>query len=194
MINKSYFVQKLKINNEFRKYSRLDFLKIFIKEKNVLHVGCADYPITDTSSNLHLNLYKFCKKLDGVDLKINDENKKILSVPNGQLFSNWDKLENCYDVILIPEVVEHIGNLQNFLEFLDGYNGTLIFTAPDAYLLMKNFLEISENDFNFQEVVHPDHNYWFTPYTLKNVINKYSKNRQVDELFWIKGSIAAICR
>jgi hypothetical protein len=43
------------------------------------------------------------------------------------------------------------------------------------------------------ETVHPDHNCWYTPYTLKNVINKYSKTRQVTSMHWVFGSIVAVC-
>lgn len=193
MTNKDYFIQKLKVETCHLKSSRVDFLKEFVKDKNVLHVGFADYPITDISQNLHLLLAPLCSRIDGIDLNLTEEIKKILTVDNGNLFSSWDNIKDQYDVIIVPEVIEHVNNLEDFFKLLDQYKGTLIITAPDAYTLSKNFRAISENEYNFQEIVHPDHNCWFSPYTLQNVINKYSKNRKVVNLFWIRGSIAAVC-
>jgi hypothetical protein len=43
------------------------------------------------------------------------------------------------------------------------------------------------------EVVHPDHNCWYTPFTLSNVIKKYT-NWQLDGMFFFNGmSLLAAC-
>jgi hypothetical protein len=194
MIDNKFFVQKVQVNTGYKKLDRFDFLLNFVKNKSVLHVGFVDYPITDVSTNLHLKLAKECNIIDGIDPNLNDDISKLLSVSNGVLYSSWEEISNKnYDVILVPEVIEHVDNLKSFFELLDTINGTLIITAPDAYLFRNSFQEINDPNFNFQEFVHPDHNCWFSPYTLKNVINKYS-NKKVKDLYWIKGSIVAICK
>ncbi len=185
-----YFTQKISVDTTSRETTRPEFIKQSVKDLKVLHVGFVDYPITNTKKNLHLNIAPLCKRLDGIDPNSTEEIKSILSVPNGQIYNSWSDIPNDYDLILVPEVIEHVDNVALFLQQLDLYKGRLIITAPCAYILNKNF---KEEDGLFIETVHPDHNCWYTPYTLKNVINKYSKNRQVTSLHWTNASIIAIC-
>lgn len=185
-----YFTQSVKIDESSINVSRHDFIKQIVEDKKVLHIGFADYPITKPKKNLHLYIASVCQRLDGIDPNLDEINKKILTVVNGTIFQNWDNVPNDYDIILVPEVIEHVDNVASFLQHLDNYQGTLIITAPCAYLLKNNFRK--END-DFIEIVHPDHNCWYSPYTLKNVINKYSKSRQVRSLHWTSTSIVAVC-
>lgn len=187
--HKSFFVQKEIVDKTFIKSSRETFLEPYVTGKKVLHIGFVDWPITDINSNLHISLSPLCHRLDGFD--INFEHAEELRVPNGDLYNVWDHLPNDYDVIIIPEVIEHVGNVEEFLKSVSLKNGILIITAPDAYLL-KN--EWEETDDRFLEAVHPDHNCYYTPFTLKNTIEKYT-DRKVSSLHWInKRSIAAICK
>jgi hypothetical protein len=153
-------------------------------------VGFVDYPITKPKKNLHLRIAAECSRIDGIDPNASEEIKLILSVPNGNIYDSWNDVPNDYDVIIVPEVIEHVDNIALFLQQLDKVKGKLIITAPCAYKLSKNFRE--ENGL-YIETVHPDHNCWYTPYTLKNVINKYSLTRQVTSMHWVVGSIVAIC-
>lgn len=171
--------------------SRKRFLINYIKNKKVLHVGFVDYPITDIKKNLHLALSSECQRLDGIDPNITPEIEKLLSVPNGNIVKKWDDVKDDYDIIIVPEVLEHVGNAEDFLTLLDQYNSTLIITVPDIYQL-KDTSFFKDNGL-FIECVHPDHNCWYSPYTFKNIIKKYIKNKKTQELFFIEGSIAAVC-
>lgn len=187
--HKSFFVQKENVDKTFIKSSRVTFLEPYVKGKKVLHIGFVDWPITDINSNLHVSLSPLCSRLDGFD--INFEHAEELRVPNGELYNVWDQLPNDYDVIIIPEVIEHVGNVEEFLKSVNLKKGMLIITAPDAYLLKHEWEETSDG---FLEAVHPDHNCYYTPFTLKNTIEKYT-DRKVSSLHWInKRSIAAICK
>lgn len=186
----SYFTQTIEVDNSFKNKTRHDFIKQSVHGKKVLHVGFVDYPITNLKKNLHLYISDACLRLDGIDPNIDEETKNILSVKNGNIYTDWSSLPNDYDIILVPEVIEHVDNVALFLEQLDKFQGKMIVTAPCAYILSNNFRE--ENGL-YIETVHPDHNCWYTPYTLKNVINKYSKTRQVKTLHWTSASIVAIC-
>lgn len=186
-----YFTQILKVDGSNKDKSRHDFIKELVKNKKVLHIGFVDYPITKPKKSLHLYIANECIRLDGIDPNINEETKKILNVPNGNIYTDWSQLPNDYDIILVPEVIEHVDNVAIFLQQLDRLNGMMVVTAPCAYTLKNNFRE--ENEF-FTETVHPDHNCWYSPYTLKNVIDKYSKRRQVESLHWTLTSIIAICK
>ena len=185
-----YFTQTVNVDVSSKGISRLDFLKTLVTDCKVLHVGFVDYPITKPRKNLHLNIAPACSRIDGIDPNVTDEIKSILSVPNGNIYDSWNDVPNDYDVIIVPEVIEHVDNVALFLQQLDQVKGKLIITAPCAYILSNNFRE--ENGV-YIETVHPDHNCWYTPYTLKNVINKYSKTRQVTSMHWVFGSIVAVC-
>jgi len=185
-----YFTQTMVVDSSLQDVSRLDFLTPLVADLKVLHVGFVDYPITKSKKNLHLRIAPACKRIDGIDPNATDEIKSVLSVPNGNIYDSWNDVPNDYDVIIVPEVIEHVDNVALFLQQLDQVKGKLIITAPCAYKLSGNFREETEL---YIETVHPDHNCWYTPYTLKNVINKYSKTRQVTSMHWAVGSIVAVC-
>jgi hypothetical protein len=185
-----YFTQTVVVDSSSQDVSRLDFLTPLVRDLKVLHVGFVDYPITKPKKNLHLRIAPACKRIDGIDPNATDEIKSVLSVPNGDIYDSWNNVPNDYDVIIVPEVIEHVDNVALFLQQLDQVKGKLIITAPCSYKLSGNFRE--ENGL-YIETVHPDHNCWYSPYTLKNVINKYSKTRQVTSMHWAVGSIVAVC-
>lgn len=178
----------LDVDKTFKNGNRIDFFKPFIENKKVLHVGYSDWPKIKLHKSLHLQIAPLCERLDGLDYHA----AEVLRVPNGELYSSWDQISDVYDTILIPEVIEHVGNVQSFLQQVDQFQGVVIITAPDAYLLHQtNFKEL--DDGKFYELVHADHNCWYSPFTLSNTINKYSR-RRVKSLHWLMNqSIAAVC-
>jgi hypothetical protein len=187
--HKSFYVQRLDVDKTFLNSKRIEFFKKFIENKKVLHVGFVDWPVTNLKNNLHLAISSLCLRLDGIDPNYNKDLN--LDVTNGTIYVSWNDVPDDYDVILVPEVIEHVGNIESFLKLISSRNGTLIITAPDAVLLQHHF---QSTDREFLEAVHPDHNYWFTPYTLKNAIDKYSEKKVVS-LHWIQNqSIAAVCK
>ena len=189
----NYFAQKIKIDSTFKTQHRFDLIKQYVENKKVLHVGCVDYPITDINNNLHIKLKPLCKRLDGVDTNFNDETRRILGAENGKLFDSLSEIDTDYDVVLVPEVIEHVGDVETFLGSLDKIDcKIMIITAPDIFAFKKDQLKAVENDM-WVEIVHPDHNCWYSPYTLKNVLSKYLKSFKVMSLHWTSGSIGAIC-
>ena len=190
MSNFRLYVDKTYLNSD-----RLDFFRPYLKDKKVLHVGCNDWPKTRPEKNLHLHIWQECKQLDGIDPNL--EGAELIQVPNGTIYHDWANVKDEYDVILVPEVIEHIGNVQSFLEHLNTYKGTMIITAPDAYVMQWAFKPVDEVrkgvPINWHEHNHIDHNYWFSPWTLYNTIQKYSR-KKVKTLHWIANhSIAAVC-
>jgi hypothetical protein len=185
--HKDFFVQKILIDKTFKNQSRLNLFLPLVKNKKVLHMGFVDWPITSPKNSLHLWLSEHCNKVDGYD--VNKEGAENLRVPNGELYFDWNLIKDEYDIILIPEVLEHVDNVKSFFERLDQLSGKLVISAPDAYLLQNHFEETD----NFIEVVHPDHNCYYSPFTLKNTIEKYSR-RRVSSLHWVQNhSIVAVC-
>lgn len=185
-----YFVQVVDVNASFKQKHRLEFLAPLCLGKKILHVGFVDWPITDPKHSLHLQLSRIVPKIDGFD--VNQEGAEMLHVPNGKQYFKWDDIpDEQYDIILCTEVIEHVDNVKDFLQKMDRFGGDLVITAPCAYSC-RSFFEQKEDA--FYEVVHPDHNVWYSPYTLKNTIEKYS-SRKVTGLYFINHiSIAAIAR
>lgn len=167
----SYWVQKVAT---YKIQNRNAYFEFFCLDKKVLHFGCTDWPIFNPENNLHIKLSKSAKILHGFDIdKEGIENLK--KYVNQDYFSDFSEISNIeYDVCLVPETIEHVDNVKIFLEGLSTINTKLfLITAPNCFAsehMIRNINGIDE----FVEIVHPDHNCWYSPYTLKNQIEKYS--------------------
>jgi hypothetical protein len=175
-----FFLQKI----ENLKYieNRKNLFSELCKNKSVLHIGCTDYPFRLNENNLHLYLNTLnLNKLDGMDTDITGI-EELKNVIPGKYFTDLKDIYDYYDLVLVPETIEHVPNIQKFIEDLCRINFKyLLITAPCFFNEMKN------NEFGFvgsdyYEIVHPDHKAWFTPYTLKNCITQYS-NLQIKECY-----------
>jgi hypothetical protein len=184
-----YFVQRVKVDSQFAAIPKAQFFSQFLAGKRVLHIGYADWPITDLNANLHIMLDPVCERLDGVDP--NDEAAEaIRPYVRGELYRSIDEVTGSYDVVLIPEVIEHVGDLEAFFREIDRVEfKTAVITAPDAYSCMRRHFELvdSGGEETFIEVVHPDHNCWFTPYTLRNLVSKYTPWAVMDTVWFFNG-------
>jgi len=97
----SFFVQRLQVGRELLGRSRIDVFKSLCANRRVLHVGCADWPITDPKTSLHLALEPFCELLDGFDVQV-DALNALAPYVKGQLFSRFEDVCKSYDLILSP--------------------------------------------------------------------------------------------
>jgi 2-polyprenyl-3-methyl-5-hydroxy-6-metoxy-1,4-benzoquinol methylase len=107
--------------------------------QRVIHMGCADHiELIDrkrkAGNYLHDALTANCSVVVGVDVNeaALDEMKR-----NGieGLFTvdQFDK-KRAFDVMVVSDVIEHVGNVANFLADLKKYNcKKYIFTTPNAY-------------------------------------------------------------
>ncbi len=181
-----YFTQFVPVSDELVGIPRTTVFRSLLEGKRVLHVGYADWPITDPTSNLHVSLDPVCAQLDGIDP--NDAAAEILApLVRGRFFRDWDQVTDSYDVVLIPEVLEHVGDIAGFLADVDRVRfSTAIITVPDAFQCMTRHFDYDRENKVVVEVVHPDHNAWFTPYTFSNVIRKYT-DWQVEGLWFFNG-------
>lgn len=168
-----FFVQKQYVGDDLKGRSRVEVFRQICEGKRVLHVGCVDWPITDLQRSLHLQLDSCCT-LDGFD--IHPEAFEIMQPHvRGRLFSDWSQVQGPYDLVLVPEVLEHVPDVQGFLRQLDAVGASqYVITVPDAYSCFAGHFDYSKGVQTFVEVVHPDHNCWYTPYTLANVLRKYT--------------------
>lgn len=166
-----YWVQKVETSSI---QNRITYFESLCLGKKVLHFGCTDWPIFDPNDNLHIKLSKSAKLLHGFDIdKEGIVNlKKYVDQDYFSDFSQIPKIK--YDVCLVPETIEHVDNVKFFLEGLSTINASIfIITAPNCFS-KEHLARNSYGNNHFIEVVHPDHNCWYSPYTLKNQIEKYS--------------------
>ena len=169
-----YFVQRVPISSEIAELNRYDVLRTMCQGKRVLHVGCADWPITDPRTSLHLMLETVCAKLDGVDPHV-EALEQLAPFTKGRLYSSLTEIRDSYDVVLVPEVMEHVANVAEFLDQLYAIDaGMFLISVPDAFQCRSRHFDYVAGSQTFVEVVHPDHNVWYTPYTFANTIKKYS--------------------
>ncbi|WP_418637846.1 hypothetical protein [Winogradskyella sp.] len=172
---------------------RFKFFKDLCKDKSVLHLGCTDWPIFDPSYNLHIKLAKVTSLLHGFDI----DKEGIANLKNyvdQPYYSDFKELNNQqYDICLVPETIEHVDDVRTFLEGLSTVNaGEFYITAPNCFAKVHMERNFYSKD-KIIEVVHPDHNCWYSPYTLKNQIQKYS-NLKVTEVFLLNDDSMVCCK
>lgn len=171
-----FFTQKVTIKIVS---DRLEVILPRCKGNKVLHVGCTDNPIFDTSTNLHIQLSKVCRELDGLDVDA-EGLEKLRQHVYGRYFTDARQVTDEYDVLLVPETIEHVDNVRDFLESLSKIRFKYcMITAPNAFLPNDNGNHLEEPG-QYVEYVHPDHNSWFSPYTLKNCITKFTDWKVVE--------------
>lgn len=181
-----YFVQRVQVGRELVGRSRLDVFAPMCAGRRVLHMGCADWPITDPKNSLHLALEPHCAKLDGFDIQA-EALAGLAPHVKGRLYSRLEDVTDEYDLILVPEVMEHVPDVEGFLRQLHALKAPhIVITVPDAYQCHQRHFEYVAGSETFVEVVHPDHNCWYTPYTLSNVIAKYTP-WQIDGIWFFNG-------
>lgn len=161
--------------------SRFDVLTRLVAGRQVIHVGCVDHGVAGIRKKmergrwLHEALHGVADRCFGVDLDaegiryMRDDLGYTDAAALDVLADPCELLmEQQWDYLLLPEVLEHIGNPVDFLSGLRnrfrGRVGEMVVTVPNAFS-RRNGREARRN----VERINSDHRYWFTPYTLARV-------------------------
>lgn len=105
----------------------------------------------------------------GVDT--NAEGVALLHAPDSRAYapddaplcSVVDGKEQAYDICLLADVIEHVGNLIQIHAGMKRYRfNRLIVVTPNAFRW--------RNSLPGGEAINTDHRFWFTPYTLCKVL------------------------
>jgi hypothetical protein len=161
--------------------SRTEVLTQLVAGKQVIHVGCVDHGPAGIQRKiargrwLHQALHHAAARCFGVD--IDAEGIRYMRDTLGYSDVAAVNLleEECpplmaqrWDYLLLPEVVEHIGDPVRFLSALRrGFGnriGELVVTVPNAFNRL--MLPMARRN---EEHINSDHRFWFTPYTLAKV-------------------------
>lgn len=142
--------------------------------RDVLHVGCADWPIFNPVTNLHLKLATITRSLAGLDTNV-PALDVLRQHYDGTYYTSVSGIRERFDVLLVPEVIEHVTNVGLFLAELDTLDfGVALITGPNALAVRPPNpwwqATYYRNRTSLVEFVHPDHKCYFSPYTIRNAI------------------------
>lgn len=162
--------------------SRFDLLTSLCAGKKVIHIGCVDHDIEAIDRKLkkgtwlHKRLSDVAARCYGIDIQergiayIHDQlGYSDVEAINILTHDSKKLLEDQWDYLLLPEVLEHIGNP---VDFLSGLRNKLqrrvskiIITVPHA-MYRENCKRTSQG----VERINSDHRFWFTAYTLSKLM------------------------
>ncbi len=169
-----------------RKEGTIQMLKS-MNVKNIIHIGCCGHLCNikkqmESHSHFHSMLIRSFDKVIGFDINkeavdyllsfhITDvyamdfvQEHETVSEIIGRVFGTEPY------AILLPEVLEHIGNPVSFLSETVQYYGDpsnrLVISVPNAY----GFGRVCDALFHNKEFINMDHKYMFTPATLLKVM------------------------
>lgn len=176
---------------EFELVQRLDVVKSAAAGKNVLHLGCTNYPYTqqaiDADMLLHDELAEVASELYGFDADI--EGIELLAAHGADNLFQADlealetvELNRTFDVIIAGEMIEHLNNPGLFLKGIQRFmndNSVLLITTINAYCAFRFAIYGLRGKGGRNEPVHPDHVAYYSYKTLSLLIDRsgLSQNR-----------------
>lgn len=159
---------------------REKFILNFCNKKNVLHLGCADWPFTESRLKdgtwLHSKLTMVADTCLGVDLDRDTvvalrEKHGIGNIIEGNAEKLGDLDIGKFDIVVAGEIIEHLNNPGLFLESAKTVlkpGGKLLITTTNAYCF-RRFIRIPFG----KESIHPDHAYYFSHPTLETLAKRF---------------------
>jgi hypothetical protein len=169
------------IQTEAQLFNRVDFIIDFCRGKRVLHIGFTDHPFTRerivSADLLHLHLQKITTSLAGVDVEpaavkeyqaLTGDSKVWV----GDILEAYPTEAIAFKptVVLLTEVLEHLENPYQAVNVLHaGFEtGTTILVTVPNYTALDSFAA----SLHQTESIHPDHRWYFSPYTLTALFDK----------------------
>ncbi len=162
---------------------RASWLANAVKGKRVVHVGCVDHlPLIEEKLRqgrwLHRRLCVSSVRCLGVDIDADGIRyvRDVLGLDDvicGDIAAGPipEIVSASWDVMVVGEVLEHLGNPADFLASLSkSYRDCcrrLLVSAPNALRLENGVFALVS-----REVVNSDHRCWYSPYTLAKVLTE----------------------
>lgn len=161
---------------------RQEFVVEYARGKKVLHLGCVDEGLVEEKYRqgiwLHARLAEVTKTLWGIDIDaaglewMRSQGYSNLFQANIEDLSQVAEIrDQVFDLIILTEVMEHLDNPGKFLDGVRPFfrpETDFLITVPNATSL-SNLLALWQG----RELVHPDHNYWFSLRTLSGLLQRH---------------------
>lgn len=172
--------------------NRKDYLVDYCKSKSVIHIGCVGSGSVEErfrdGSHLHLRLGRVTSSLVGIDVNAQGIAAMKMAGFDKCLVKDIERdgvdpeLITNTDVILVPEVLEHLSNPGHFLDHLKrlNYPGDIVFSVPNA-LSYRTAFYLKNMGIEF---VHPDHHFYFSPTTLRSLFEKHGFSIVIQALYY----------
>lgn len=153
------------------------YLENCVQNRDVLHVGCTDAPMTlerlGAGTLLHTRLWRTARRILGID--ISREGLQLLSDVGYDHVTYADaehlEFERAFDMVMAGDVLEHLNNPGLFIEGAVRAlqpGGELVIAVPCAFTAntIKTWLRGGEQ-------VHMDHVAYYSPKTLATLCGRY---------------------
>jgi SAM-dependent methyltransferase len=157
---------------------REEIINHYVGAKDVLDCGGVDHWAfrlkADRGDWLHSLVTQRARTCVGVDILV--ENIRSLRNLGDYIFvaANAEDLpfQNCFDVVLAGELVEHLDNMGRFCH--SAWNalredGVLIVTTPNNWAISKVLRALIVG----RECCHPEHTCWYSPQTLRYILEQH---------------------
>ncbi len=174
MLDKTKFEKPL---SEYLCHDYYRKISPYIRDKNVLDVGCVDHDIERANHDRpwnHWFIYKLAKNSLGIDV----EEKSIRVMSKAGFNVKVMDAENInfinkFDTIFAGELIEHLPNPGVFLKRCSKAltkGGKIILTTPNTYSVPRlvRVFQLMTND----PPVNPDHTLYLTPKTVTTLAQK----------------------
>jgi 2-polyprenyl-3-methyl-5-hydroxy-6-metoxy-1,4-benzoquinol methylase len=162
---------------------RMQFVINQCRGQRVLHIGCVDTGVLrerfERGELLHQKLNAVARDLWGSDINedglrfLKDRGYTQLALADASFIGeNPDLQTQIFDIIVATELMEHLSNPGMFLDSLkqlmEPDQTHLIVSVPNAFRLRSLVYLLRRIEY-----VHPDHNYWYSSYTIMNLLKKH---------------------
>lgn len=157
--------------------SRIDFIKPYIVDKDVLDIGCVQHKLKHIENPqwLHRLICQSARSVLGVDIL--PEAVAYLNA-NGYeaVCANVEDMDlgRRFDVIIAGELIEHLDNPGRFLQNARKHlrtDGRLILTTPNAFSL-GNILLPLKNLLGLDYSINREHKAWYCRHTLRQLLEQ----------------------
>ncbi|MEO5857553.1 MAG: methyltransferase domain-containing protein [Pyrinomonadaceae bacterium] len=165
---------------------RVEYILSQCEGKEVLHLGCTNWPYTQASIKdgtlLHSTIAKRSSSLFGIDADEKGLAELRASGYSDLFLGNLEDLSECslnrtFDVVVAGEVIEHLNNPGLFLEGVKRYlrhDSVLILTTINAYGALRYALYSLKGKRGENEPVHPDHVAYYSFSTLGLLLRRHN--------------------
>ena len=158
---------RLPIHLSSQAQRRNDRIVQLVQGKSVLHVGCCDHfdlirTKVERGLYLHQILCQNASRCVGSDIN-RDGIALMHELGFPEVYTPDAVPQESYDICLLADVIEHVGDVVSFLKSLRQYQfKELVVVTPNMFRA-RNFLSRGE-------IINTDHRYWFSPFTLSKVL------------------------